>query len=144
MRSVIQYNTKLGQTADAALSAKRSCRHLDRYVKLVSFRSSELGDGKLTTLTVLRGRRRRFSARSIVSLPNISLQRIRRLNHYTPCAVKSELSLFGEPLNSIVRRFALCWLSENNETFATKTKRTAFYLGKQQYAEKPNTLKKSC
>ncbi len=58
-------------------------QHLDIYVTLESFRSTAVGDGKLTSVTVLGGCRPRPLARGIVSLPNISLERTRKTRRST-------------------------------------------------------------
>jgi hypothetical protein len=77
-RKKFPYNSKFGQTADATCERPTGRQHLDIYVTLVSFRSTGVGDGKLTSVTVLRGCRPRLSLESRVSLPNISLERIKK------------------------------------------------------------------
>ncbi len=70
MQNLIRHNTKFGQTADATSERPTGRQHIDIYVTLVSFRSTGVGDGKLTSVTVASWLTPPPFARSIVSLPN--------------------------------------------------------------------------
>jgi hypothetical protein len=73
--SIIRGNNNVWSDSRCNFQRPTGRQHLDIYVTLVSFPLNRRWSGKLTSVTVLRGCRPRPLARSIVSLPNIALER---------------------------------------------------------------------
>jgi hypothetical protein len=83
MRNLIRYNTKFGQTARCACNRPTGRQHHGHICYARELPLNRVGDGKLTSVTVLRGCRPRLSLVASVSLPNISLERTRKARRST-------------------------------------------------------------